>query len=202
MKPDLQALEDDALLRRFTQGDADAFGVLLTRYERPIYNFILRFTRDPAAAQDLLQEVFLRVVHRSGDFQGNSKVSTWIYTIARNLCIDATRRNAHRRHPSLDAPSGRADGAPLVERTAGHEPGPERLAETGHMRARIAEAVEALPDEQREVFLMRSVQHLAFAEIAHITQVSENTVKSRMRYALLRLQQALAEYEDYLSDVT
>jgi RNA polymerase sigma-70 factor, ECF subfamily len=201
MTSELHALPDAELLRRFNGGEADAFEVLLTRYQKPIYNFALRSTRHPQAAQDLVQEVFLRVVHRSGDFQGNSKFSTWIYTIARNLCVDASRRMSHRRHPSLDATGNHPDGAPLVERVAGRVHGADREATARALGARIARAVEDLPEDQREVFLLRQVHHLAFKEIASITEVPENTVKSRMRYALLRLQEALADYADYVQEL-
>jgi RNA polymerase sigma-70 factor (ECF subfamily) len=192
---------DDELLERFTAGEAAAFGVLLTRHQRPVFNFILRMVRDSEAAADLLQDVFTRVVQRSNEFNRASKFSTWLYAIARNLCIDHLRRMKHRRHASLDATESRSgsdgSGSAWVERLPGEQPDLEREAAAGGMRSRIAAAVESLPDEQREVFLMRELQQLPFAEIALVVGASENTVKSRMRYALERLQEALAEYEDY-----
>ncbi|MFW6067672.1 MAG: RNA polymerase sigma factor [Myxococcota bacterium] len=196
---ELDRLEDDALLRRFNAGDAAAFEVLLSRYRKPIYNFLLRSTRSRHQAEDLLQEVFLRVVQRSEQFQGNSKVSTWLFAIARNLCIDASRKAAHRRHPSLDAAAGNPDGPTLGERVPADGLPADREALSRELGARIAHAVDGLPEEQREVFLLRQVQHLPFRDIAAIVDVPENTVKSRMRYALERLQEALAEYEDYVS---
>jgi RNA polymerase sigma-70 factor (ECF subfamily) len=193
-------MADDELLDRFIAGDAGAFAVLLQRYQRPIFNFIARNVRDAEAAADLLQEVFTRVVQRSSDFNRASKFSTWLYAIARNLCIDHMRRMKHRRHASLDgtAPGDHdGGGSAWVERLALAQPGIEREASAGGLRSRIAAAVEALPEEQREVFLMRELQQMPFAEIALVVGVSENTIKSRMRYALERLQEALADYEDY-----
>jgi RNA polymerase sigma-70 factor (ECF subfamily) len=193
-------MADDELLDRFIAGDAGAFAVLLQRYQRPIFNFIARNVRDAEAAADLLQEVFTRVVQRSSDFNRASKFSTWLYAIARNLCIDHMRRMKHRRHASLDG-TGPGDhdgsGSAWVERLALAQPGIEREASAGGLRSRIAAAVEALPEEQREVFLMRELQQMPFAEIALVVGVSENTIKSRMRYALERLQEALADYEEY-----
>jgi RNA polymerase sigma-70 factor (ECF subfamily) len=199
VRPDPGSLTDEELLRRYHEGEVQAFGVLLERYRRPVYNFILRSVRDRERAEDLLQDVFLRVVQRSGDFKGESKFSTWLYTIARNLCIDTSRKMVFRRHRSLDAPvrSSEGDGTALVERVASEKPAVDRDAIAQELQARIAEAVEELPEEQREVFLMRQVQNLPFKEIAEIVGVPENTVKSRMRYALERLQAALSEYEDY-----
>lgn len=201
MSPELHEASDEALLGRFNDGDAAAFEVLLERYRRPIYNFLLRSTRDPVSAQDLLQDVFLRVVQSSGNFQRQSKFSTWLYTIARNLSVDASRKRALRRHPSLDG-NPREGGPTLGDRAPNPGPAPDRRLLSKDAGERIAAAVEALPQEQREVFLMRQLQHLPFRDIAEVVGVPENTVKSRMRYALERLQAALAEYEDYARELT
>lgn len=193
---------DEALLQRFQGGEAEAFEVLLGRYERPLFNFVLRSVRDPERAADLVQEVFLRVIQRSEQFQGNSKLSTWLYSIARNLCIDHGRRMVFRRHRSLDAPVSSEEGArTLGDQVAAETPEADRDAIAGRLRTEIARAVEALPEDQRDVFLMRQVQGLAFKEIAEVVGVPENTVKSRMRYALERLQEALADYADYLEEL-
>jgi RNA polymerase sigma-70 factor (ECF subfamily) len=199
VKPEHDALPDEELLARFNRGDTEAFGALLERYRKPIFNFVLRSVRDRATAEELLQDTFLRVVQRAEDFKGQSKFSTWLYTIARNLCIDHGRKMVFRRHRSLDAPlrSGEDDSRTLLDKVEGQEHGSDRKATANELSDRIAEAVETLPEEQREVFLMREVQGLPFKEIAAIAGVPENTVKSRMRYALERLQEALSEYEDY-----
>lgn len=195
-------VSDETLLRRFTEGDADAFEVLVRRFQRPLFNFILRSVRDPDRSEELLQEVFLKVVQRAGEFQGSSKVSTWIYTIARNLCIDTSRKMVFRRHRSLDAPTGDdPEGPTMLDRVAAATPSADREVIGGDLKERITRAVEELPEEQREVFLMREASNMAFKEIAEVVGVPENTVKSRMRYALERLQRALAEYEDYAREV-
>src|SRR5690606_12585038 len=109
-------------------------------------------------------------------------LSTWIYTIARNLCIDHSRKMVFRRHKSLDAPSrsGRDEEGPsLLDRTAGPDLGADRQAIANDVSLRITAAVEELPEEQREVFLMRQVQGMAFKDIAEVVGVPENTVKSR-----------------------
>jgi RNA polymerase sigma-70 factor (ECF subfamily) len=193
---------DEELLRRFVEGDPRAFEELMRRYQRPIYNFVLRSVRDTEQAAELTQETFLRVVQRSGDFLGGSKVSTWMYTIARNLCIDNSRKMVFRRHRSLDAPQGgEEDGRTMLDTVASNAPQADRDAIGSDIQAKVAAAVDELPDEQREVFLLRELQDLPFKDIAAIVGVPENTVKSRMRYALERLQRALAEYEDYVKEV-
>ncbi|MEM9191741.1 MAG: RNA polymerase sigma factor [Myxococcota bacterium] len=199
-----EKLDDEALLQKFNDGDSDAFATLLERYRRPIYNFIYRSVRDSSHAEELYQDVFLRVVQRSHEFKGQSKFSTWLYTIARNLCIDHSRKMVFRRHRSLDAPARGAkdEGASLLDRVEGGGLDANRTAISKEISSKIAEAVELLPDEQREVFLMRQVNHLPFKEIAAIIGVPENTVKSRMRYALERLQEALAEYREYAQQLS
>lgn len=137
----------------------------------------------------------MRISERARDFEGKSKVSTWIFAITRNLCVDHSRKMSFRRHRSLDAPGGDGDGAPAVEHVRGGDLNPERRALSTEVGQKIVDAVDALPDDQREVFLLRQVEHMPFRDIAELVGVPENTVKSRMRYALERLQKALGDGE-------
>jgi RNA polymerase sigma-70 factor (ECF subfamily) len=190
---------DEALMIRFQRGDRAAFTLLVRRHQSALYNFSLRYLRVQSAAEDVVQDAFVRVVQNAAEFKHEARFTTWLYTIARNLCIDQMRKRALRKHPSLDEgkPGEEGDGPTLGEQTADHRASVEREATGSELKERIARAVEALSEEQREVFLMREVANLPFKEIAEITGVPENTVKSRMRYALERLQQALSEYEEY-----
>ncbi|HEY4395586.1 MAG TPA: RNA polymerase sigma factor [Polyangia bacterium] len=197
---------DEQLLAAYRGGDVRAFERLLARYEKPIWSFLRRFVRDAEAAEDLLQEVFLRVVRDAQEantatnagWKGHAKLSTWLYTIARNLCIDRARRSAVRGADSIDGPT---DGEPETTTTL-HEriaaPGPQTDAVVAGREAarRIDRAIAELPDDQREVFLMREVMELPFAQIASVVGASEPTVKSRMRYALEKLRTALADLGD------
>jgi len=195
-----EEVTDEVLMMRFQAGDRAAFTSLVRRHKTPIFNFVLRLVRASSAAEDLTQDVFVKVVQSASDFKHESRFSTWAYTIARNLCIDHLRKMSFRQHPSLDQPQGPdADGPTLLDRTADahHSSAVDRTVIGAEMGRRITRCVEELPQEQREVFLLREVANLPFKDIAQITGVPENTVKSRMRYALERLQQNLAEYEDY-----
>lgn len=188
---------DEMLMIRYTRGDRAAFAELVRRYERALYNFALRYVRSQDSARELTQETFLRVVRRAGEFRHESRFSTWVYSILRNLCVDEFRRNRHRQHASLDAPL--ASGESLNEKIAGdraHE-NAERGVEQERLRAGLLRALDALPEEQLEVFLLRQLAGVPFADIAQMTETPENTVKSRMRYALDRLQKELCEYEEY-----
>ncbi|HEX7601581.1 MAG TPA: RNA polymerase sigma factor [Polyangiaceae bacterium] len=193
------SVSDEALMIRHQRGDRTAFATLVRRHQTAIFNFALRQLRIRSTAEDVVQETFVRVVQNAAEFKHEARFVTWLYTIARNLCIDQLRKGALRKHPSLDeARSGvEGDGPTLGEQTADTKASVEREATGTELRVKIAAAVEQLPDEQREVFLMREVANLPFKEIAEITNVPENTVKSRMRYALERLQAALSDYEEY-----
>jgi len=191
---------DEMLMVRYQRGDREAIAELLRRYQKPIYNFVLRQLRQPNASEDVTQDVFLRLVQNAAEFKHEARFSTWLYTIARNLCIDALRKQSHRRHASLDQPVAEgSESRPLVDNIADPKPqaSVERSALSGEMQGSIIKAVESLPDDQREVFLLREVAELPFKEIATITGVGENTVKSRMRYALDRLRETLSEFEEY-----
>jgi len=191
---------DEMLMLRYQRGEREAFAELVRRYKGPIYNFAVRQTRDLVVAEDLTQDTFLRVVQNASEFKHEARFSTWIYTIARNLSIDQLRKLAHRRHPSLDqSRPSTEDSRPLGDSIADPKPraSVERTAISSEVGSRIVAAVDALPEEQREVFLLREIANLPFKEIAEITGVGENTVKSRMRYALERLKEALSEFEEY-----
>jgi RNA polymerase sigma-70 factor, ECF subfamily len=192
---------DEVLMVRFQRGERAAFAALVRRHETALFNFALRHVGAQAIAEEIVQDAFVRVVQNAADFKHEARFTTWVYTILRNLCIDQLRRRALRRHPSLDEPRATGDGGEegptLLEQTADPKSSVEREATGTELQERITQAVETLPDEQREVFLLREVSNLPFKEIAVITGVPENTVKSRMRYALERLQQALCDYEEY-----
>jgi RNA polymerase sigma-70 factor, ECF subfamily len=158
-----------------------------------VWNFIRRFVRDPTTAEDLLQEVFLRVVKSADEWRGAAKFSTWLYTIARNLTVDHARRAVHRDATSLDGPDRTDADTSLHDRIASAAPAADSVVADRQTKARIDDAIATLPAEQREVFLMREVMEMPFAEIATAVGASEPTVKSRMRYALEKLRAALVE---------
>lgn len=191
-------LSDEVLMMRYQNGDNGALAILVKRHKTPMFNFFLRQLRDRNLAEDMVQDLFVKLVRKAGTFKHEARFTTWAYTVARNLCIDQLRKLSLRRHRSLDARTA-PDGPTLGERVVDDRPEAEtdRSAVSTDIATRVTRAVEDLPAEQREVFLLRQQAGVPFKEIAKITGVSENTAKSRMRYALERLQTALAEYEDY-----
>lgn len=203
-----EQLKDEDLLARYAKGDLKAFEVLYMRHRKPIYNFILRSVHSPERAEELVQEVFMRLVQNASSYARDAKFTTWLYTIARNICIDTHRRNQNRKrqqHVSLQRPMrGDAEEGITLEKRL-EDPHAEQAGEDRVFHQQIQEALEhavtQLSDEQREVFLLRETSHLAYQNIAQIVGVSENTVKSRMRYALEHLRKHMKSSGFSLKDI-
>ncbi len=191
-----ESRSDEALMMSFREGDARSFEEIVARHKRGLFNFLLRSVQNRSRAEEMLQEVFLRVVRSKERYERTAKLTTWLYTIARNLCVDESRRARFRKTVSLDAPRrGAEEESPaMIETVAADQVSTDDEAAAPQLRARIAKAVEQLPEDQREVFLMRQMSGLSFKEIGDIVGAPENTVKSRMRYALEKLRQELADF--------
>lgn len=190
---ELTKLPDEELMVRYREGSVRAFEVLLERHRQPVFNFLVRFVRNRTTAEDLLQEVFLRVVRNAQRFRPRAKFTTWLYTIARNLAIDHARKAKHRRTASLDRPlrGDEEQGMTYLDLVPAKGPISDGRMADRQFAASLYEALGELPPEQREVFLMREHQALTFREISEIVGVPVNTVKSRMRYALEGLRRRL-----------
>lgn len=190
----LSKRDDQDLMRAYQQGDPKAFAELVRRHEKPVFRFCLRaLGGQREAAADATQEVFLRVVKNADRWEEKAKFTTWLYTIAKNFCIDDSRKARFRRTDSLNETVGKDDtaGTEKIDMVKTDDPGPDRLGDSKRIRAVVDEAVAALPPEQREVFCLREFSGLSFKDIAAATETGENTVKSRMRYALVALKDAL-----------
>jgi RNA polymerase sigma-70 factor (ECF subfamily) len=185
-----QERTDEELLAAYQQGDPGAFEGLLRRHRAPLFTFLLRMLGDREKAEDLAQETFLRIVKGAQAWEHRARFQTWLFTIARNLCVDRARRDRFRRADSLDA-QGPDDEPPLVDSVPGREIDPARGAESARLRPLLMKALLSIPQEQREVFVLREQAGIPFREIAEILGVNENTAKSRMRYALEGLRKAL-----------
>lgn len=190
---------DEDLMMAYRDGDARAFEELVKRHERGVFNFILRSVGRRDIAEELLQDVFLRVIRNASGYQQSAKFTTWLYTIARNICIDRARKKGGREL-SLDQPVGEGEKQTFLDQVADSS---SQLA-TDHdrevFRQKLEKALALLPEEQREVFVMREISDLKFREIAEILDIPVPTVKSRMRYALEALRGHLSDYADHSFD--
>ena len=140
-----------------------------------------------------MQEVFLRLIRKGAGWERRAKLSTWLFQIARNLVVDSYRRASHRKHPSLDQPARGEESGRLGDAVAHPGPDTERRAMDGEFTEALEAALQEIPAEQREVFLLRQVHGIPFQEIARMLEVGVPTVKSRMRYALKALRERLKE---------
>jgi len=185
----VHASEDDAaLMTRYSRGDLAAFTRLYERNKGALYRYLLRLTRDRAVTEDLFQEVWSRIVASRERYEPRAKFSTFLFSIGHNCFIDHYRRSANA--PALRAESLDSTVEELADLS--HR-GPERLAESAETAARFRAALESLPTEQREVFLLHEETGLNLEEIGRITGVGMETAKSRLRYAVAKLRLSLAD---------
>lgn len=189
-------LSDEEEMKRFQGGDESGFGVLLSRHDPGVLRFIRKMTGvDAARAEDLLQEVFVKVIERRGHYDPGQKFTTWLYSIARNHCIDFLRTESFRRHGSLDAPVSAGDegGAVVIDMIRGGERAQDERVYDREVRDVLDEGLGGLKEEFREVFILREVEGLSLDEIASVTGSPLGTVKSRLRYAYRDLRRVFTE---------
>jgi RNA polymerase sigma factor (sigma-70 family) len=176
---------DDVLMLAWTGGDAAAFEMLYARHRGPLYRFLLRQLRDPALADEFFQDVWQRVIAARAGWKPEAAFRTWLFRIAHNRLGDHWRGLKHR-------PPAPEDGDERAARIPDPS-SPEHELSEFEQRRRLQLAIEDLPDEQREVVLLRLEQELSLEEIGEITGVGRETVKSRLRYAMEKLRARLNE---------
>jgi RNA polymerase sigma-70 factor (ECF subfamily) len=167
----------------------DSLGVLVTRWERPLFRFVYRLVPRDDDARDVCQETFLRILKKSHRFRDGSRYSTWMYQIALNLCRDRARRA--KRWSRLIAQRSELPDRPAGP-VAGSGADPARSVERREKATALQRALDRLPPEQREVLVLKEFEGLKFREIAEILGCPESTVKSRMYYGLSGVKSALA----------
>lgn len=186
-------ISDESLMQSYAKGDAGAFEELLARHRQPLFGYLCRMVGSRELAEDVFQEVFIRVINARSRYKKSAKFTTWLYRIARNTCIDALRRESYRKTESLSKPA-RAGGdseMTLQEVLPSANPGPDEEFDRRQFSETLKKCIDRLNPEQREVFVLRQYQNLPFQEIARVSGTSESTVKSRMRYALKNLRDML-----------
>jgi RNA polymerase sigma-70 factor (ECF subfamily) len=185
---------DEALMAAYQGGDARSFAMLFERYERPVFRFLRRSLSDAAAADDLLQEVWLAVVRNAAGYVPRAKFTTWLFTIARSKLIDHWR--AATPMVSLDEEAANdPDEALLDGIAAAASVQPEMQAMSRAQARAFVAAVEALPAVQREAFLLHAEGDMTVEEVAQATGVGFETAKSRLRYAFGKLRTAMEVWQ-------
>ncbi|PTU73544.1 RNA polymerase sigma factor [Pseudomonas mangrovi] len=182
-----QPENDAALLRRYRRGDADAFAVLYARHRLGLFRFLAGLCGDASLAEEIFQETWLSLVRSASEQQQASvQFRSWLYQIARNRLIDHWRKHG-KRQGLQDVFDEQLHDSPA------DEPGPEQQLDLSRDRQRLQAALDDLPQEQREVFLLRAHGDMELHEIAELTHTPAETVKSRLRYALSKLRRLLAD---------
>ena len=180
-------LSDMDILAEVSSGNIDAYGKIVGRYNGRLYNFIYRFVGDRETAEDIVQETFLRAFRKRTEYRAIANFSTWLFTIAGNLAKSELRRRKRWRMFSLERDEETDTGMELPDESAR----PDKVAESSLADVQIQQAIASLPDNYKQVILLRDVQGMSYQEISEIVDCPVGTVKSRVNRARLKLQQKL-----------
>ncbi|MCX6338007.1 MAG: sigma-70 family RNA polymerase sigma factor [Bacteroidetes bacterium] len=185
----LEHVSDTNLIRAFQDGDTSAFEVLIYRHKDKIFSSILFFVKDNYLAEDLFQDVFIKVIDtlKNKRYTDEGKFLPWALRIAHNLCVDHFRKV--KRTPAIKT----SDDKDIFDVINVYEEGADQKIMQGQSHARVRSMLELLPDEQREIIVLRHYANLSFKEIAQITNCSINTALGRMRYGLINLRKMMVE---------
>lgn len=178
---------DEELMLAYAGGDAGAFEALYARHKGPVFRYVLRSVKSRAEADELFQDVWMRAIEARARYRPEAKFTTWLYTIAHHRLIDLWRSRGLAL-VSLDD-----EASPVAEPSAGPASEPARIAEARDTARRLDAAIAALPLAQREAFLLHHEGELTVAEIAAATGTNEEAAKSRLRYAMNKMREALGD---------
>jgi RNA polymerase sigma-70 factor (ECF subfamily) len=181
-------VSDETLMLHYRDGDIDAFAILYERHKGPLYRYMLRHCGLTTVAEELFQDVWLNIVRSREHYVIQAKFSTYLYRVAHNRLIDSYRRRTGGVAVWEDGAGPAVEDVPL----SGAEE-PENQAHTRTLMMRLLELIRALPEVQREAFLLREEAGMSVDEIAAATGVERETAKSRLRYAINRLRRGLLE---------
>ena len=192
----LTTLTDEQLVRKYIDGNNKAFDTLLHRHKSRLYSYIIRIVKNKDLAEDKFQETFVKIIMtlRQGRYIESGKFSAWLSRIAHNLIIDHFRQEKAENNMSSDD-----EDTNLLNRRDLCEENIEDIMVNDQIKADVRRIIDALPDPQKEVLVMRYYNDMSFKEIAETTGVSINTALGRMRYAILNMRRIAAENNIVLS---
>lgn len=172
----------------YAGGDAGAFDVLYARHRGPLFRLMLRSVKTRGEAEELFQDIWMRVIEARERYATTAKFTTWLYTVAHNRLIDHWRRKG-----LAIVPMETEDGEAVVEAQAGPFDEPHKVAEAKATMQQLEAAIAALPPVQREAFLLHHEAEMSVAEIAEATGTNQEAAKSRLRYAMDKLRKAVGD---------
>ena len=189
---------DESLMLAYARGDALAFEALYARHRGGVYRYLLRNCGDAASTEELFQDVWTSVIRARTSYVPAARFASWLYTLAHHRIVDHWRSTGQAKFVSTDADE--TAGAEILALAGSRGDQPDVRAFTGQIRDRLNTALAALPPAQRDAFLLQQESGLSLAEIAALTGVGIETVKSRLRYAGARLRAALIELREASAD--
>lgn len=190
---------EQILLERSKAGDIAAFEMLIEAYQKKIFNLAFRMIGNYDDAGDLAQEAMIRIFKSISNFKEQSSLSTWIYRITTNVCLDEIRKKKNRKVLSLDEEIHAEDGD-MQRQIMSDDPLPDELMEKEELRQIISNAIESLPEDQRLVITLRDIQGLSYDEIAKVLDCPAGTVKSRINRARFALKNVLISKRELLNE--
>jgi RNA polymerase sigma-70 factor (ECF subfamily) len=191
-------LEDDkALLDKLKKGDPESFNELVTLYRKKVYNLALRMSGSPDDAVEISQEVFLKIYRSIRNFREEASLSTWVYRITSNVCIDEIRKQKNRKLLYVDDSIKSEDGE-LKRELEDHNLQPSEIAEKNELKKAVTDGIQSLSEEYRTVIVLRDIHGLSYDEISRITGCPEGTVKSRISRARSALAGILKKNKELL----
>lgn len=185
-------LEDAEMVIAVREGDTTAFRGLVEKYQGRVYSMVYGMLRNREDARDVTQDAFVKAFHNLDSFRLESSFYTWLYRIAMNLAIDLTRKRKRRQTSSFEEEVATRDGDGGIAEIH-HGDGPSRTLERKRLYKRIMDAVDSLPEDQKQAILLRELEGLSYKEISDIMGIPEGTVMSRLFYARKKLQKLLAD---------
>jgi RNA polymerase sigma-70 factor (ECF subfamily) len=185
---------DAALMLRVRQGDTAAFTELVDKYKQPVMNVVYRMIRDATKAEDLAQNVFVQVYKSAHRYESSAKFSTWLFTIARNLCLNEIRRRSRHPAESLDAPHPEHEDQPLRQYEDKRNFSPPESLLQGELAQKIEAALAGLPENQRTAILLCRQDELSYEDIAKVLGCSLSATKSLIYRGRETLKEKLKPY--------
>ena len=185
---------DAALMLRVKQGEGGALAELVEKYKQPVMNVVYRMLRDATEAEDLAQNVFVQVYKSAHRYEVSAKFSTWLFTIARNLCLNEIRRRSRHPADSMDVPHPEQDGQPWQQFEDRKTLSPPDSLLQGELEAKIEEALAELPENQRTAILLCRQDELSYEDIAEVLGCSLSATKSLIHRGRETLKQKLKPY--------
>ena len=190
---DLQDSTDEALMQSFARGNLNAFEQLYDRHETGVWRFVFRSVQNNAVTDDLVQDLWFSVTRTAASYEPTAKFKTWLFTMARNRVIDHIR--TAKNHASIDAENEEGESM-FSDLAADSRLGPMRQVSSREQAKALLDAIEQLPEDQREAFLLQAEGDMSVEEIAAAIGVTFETAKSRLRYARNKLKTLLADFAE------